>query len=141
LSQYLKKLQANLSPGALFPHKPLIRFAPRLANCPGCGSANHVLKTHTREVATLRIGHFLAHETQTYCPRCADQSVFPAEELQQLVSPSARYGYDVVVSVGQAIFLRCRNGREIQQELHEKNIGGWNSSSTEQFKVKSASQQ
>jgi len=73
-------------------------------------------------VATLRIGHFIAHETQTYCPRCADQSAFPAEELQQLVSPGARYGYDVMVSVGQAIFLRCRNGREIQQELHEKNI-------------------
>lgn len=122
MSQYLKKLQVNLSPGALFPQQPLIRFAPKLANCPGCGSANRVLKTHTREVATLRIGHFLAHETQTYCPRCADQSVFPAEELQQLVSPSARYGYDVVVSVGQSIFLRCRNGREIQQELHEKNI-------------------
>jgi len=63
--------------------------------------------THTREVATLRIGHFIAHETQTHCSHCADQSVFFSEELQQLVPPGARYGYDVIVSVGQAIFLQA----------------------------------
>ena len=34
----------------------------------------------------------------------------------------ARYGYDVMVSVGEALFLRCRNGREIQCELGENNI-------------------
>ena len=122
MSQHLEKLQNNLSPDVLFPQKPLIWFAPRLDHCPGCGSASRVLKTHTREVATLRIGHFIAHETQTYCPRCVDQPVFLAEELQQLVPPGARFGYDVIVSVGQAIFLHCRNGREIQQELDAKNI-------------------
>jgi len=122
LSQHLAKLQVNLSTGVLFPEKPLIRFVPNQDSCPECGSVNHVWKTHTREVATLRIGHFIAHETQTHCPHCADQSVFFSEELQQLVPPGARYGYDVIVSVGQAIFLRCRNGKEIQQELHAKNI-------------------
>ena len=40
-----------------------------------------------------------------------EQPVFLAEELQQLVPPGARYGYDVLVFVGQAIFLHCRNGR------------------------------
>ena len=122
MSQHLAKLQVNLSTGVLFPEKPLIRFVPNQDSCPECGSVNHVWKTHTREVATLRIGHFIAHETQTHCPHCADQSVFFSEELQQLVPPGARYGYDVIVSVGQAIFLRCRNGKEIQQELHAKNI-------------------
>jgi len=122
LSQHLAKLQVNLSTGVLFPEKPLIRFVPNQDSCPECGSVNHVWKTHTREVATLRIGHFIAHETQTHCPHCADQSVFFSEELQQLVPPGARYGYDVIVSVGQAIFLRCRNGKEIQQEFHAKNI-------------------
>jgi hypothetical protein len=81
-----------------------------------------VWKTRTREVATLRIGHFTAHETQTYCPRCSDQPVFLPEELQQLVPPGARYGYDVIAYVGQAIFLHCRNGKEIQQELNGRNI-------------------
>ena len=79
-------------------------------------------KTRTREVATLRIGHFTAHETQTYCPRCSDQPVFLPEELQQLVPPGARYGYDVIAYVGQAIFLHCRNGKEIQQALNGRNI-------------------
>ncbi|MCR4330715.1 MAG: transposase [Patescibacteria group bacterium] len=122
MSHYLKKLQSKLSPGVLFPQKPLIRFAPNQDFCPECNAVSHVWKTHTREVATLRIGHFIAHETQTYCPRCADQSVFPAEELQQLVSPGARYGYDVIAFIGQAIFLHCRNGKEIQQELQAQNI-------------------
>jgi hypothetical protein len=81
-----------------------------------------VWKTRTREVATLRIGHFIAHETQGYCPHCADRPVFLAEELHQLVPPGARYGYDVMVHVGKALFLRCRNGREIQRELDGKNI-------------------
>jgi hypothetical protein len=122
LSHHLEKLQVNLLPGVLFPQKPLIRFAPKLGACPECDSASHVRKTHTREVATLRIGHFIAHETQTYCPCCVDQPVFLAEELRQLVPPGACFGYDVITFVGQAIFLHCRNGKEIQQELHAKNI-------------------
>jgi hypothetical protein len=48
--------------------------------------------------------------------------VFLAEELQQLVPPGARYGYDVIAFIGQAIFLHCRNGKEIQEEFHAKNI-------------------
>ena len=122
MSHHLDKLQSSLSLGILFPEKPLIRFAPNSSHCPSCDHASKVWKTRTREVATLRIGHFTIHETQTYCPSCADQPVFLAEELQQLVPPGARYGYDVITYVGQAIFLHCRNGKEIQQELNEKNI-------------------
>ncbi len=57
-----------------------------------------------------------------YCPHCSDQPVFLSEELQQLVPPGARYGYDVIAYVGQAIFHHCRNGKEIQQELNGRNI-------------------
>jgi len=70
----------------------------------------------------LCIGHFVAHETQGYCPHCADRPVFRAAQLHQLVPRGARYGYDVMVYVGQALFLRCRNGKEIRRELSEKNI-------------------
>lgn len=122
MSHHLEKLQVTLSTGILFPEKPLIRFTANQNSCPECDAARCVWKTHTREIATLRIGHFIAYETQTYCPCCAGQPVFRAEELQQLVPAGARYGYDVIVSVGQAIFLHCRNAREIQQELHAKNI-------------------
>jgi len=64
----------------------------------------------------------MAHETQGYCPHCVDRPVFVAEELHQLVPPGARYGYDVMVHVGKALFLRCRNSKEIRHELGERNI-------------------
>jgi hypothetical protein len=118
----LEKLQSNLSLGTLFPEKPLIRFTPDLNHCPRCRRLGQVLKTHRREVATLSIGHFIAHETQLFCPHCPGRPVFLASQLHQLVPCGARYGYDVMVHVGEALFLRCRNGKEIQCELAEKNI-------------------
>ena len=99
-----------------------MRFVPDLSHCPRCHHATRVRKTHTREVVTLRIGHFMAHETQRHCPHCVDRPIFVAEELHQLVPPGARYGYDVMVHVGKALFLRCRNSTAIQHELGEKNI-------------------
>ena len=122
MNQYLEKLHSKLSLGVLFAEKPLVRFAPDLSRCPRCHHVSRVWKTRTREVATLRIGHFIAHETQGYCPHCADRPVFLAEELHQLVPSGARYGYDVMVYVGKALFVRCRNSNEIRRELGEKNI-------------------
>ena len=122
MTYHLEKLQSTLSLGALFPQKPLLRFAPALSHCPRCHHPTGVWKTHTREVATLRIGHFIAHETQGYCPRCTDRPVFLAEELHQLLPAGARYGYDVMVHVGAALFMHCRNGKDIRHELGEKNI-------------------
>ena len=122
MNHHLEQLQSHLSLGALFPEKPLIRFVPDLSHCPRCHRATQVRKTHTRKIATLCIGDFIAHETQGYCPHCVDRPVFRAAELHQLVPRGARYGYDVMVYVGQALFLRCRNGKEIRRELSEKNI-------------------
>ncbi len=73
-------------------------------------------------MATLLIGHLVAHETQRYCPYCPKKPIFLSEELHQLVSSGARYAYDVLVYVGEALFLRCRNGKEIRHELGERNI-------------------
>jgi hypothetical protein len=122
LNQHLEKLQSNLSLGALFPEKPLIRFVPDLSRCPRCEHTLQVWKTRTRKIATLGIGHFTAHETQAYCPHCADGSVLRAAELHQLVPQGARYGYDVMDYVGHALFLQCRNANEIRGELRKKNI-------------------
>lgn len=100
----------------------MIRFAPELNHCPRCHRLGQVLKTRRREVATLSIGHFIAHETQLFCPHCPGRPVFLDSALHQRVPRGARYGYDVMAHVGEALFLRCRNGREIQCELAEKNI-------------------
>ncbi len=122
MNYYLEKLQQSLSPAVLFPHKSQIRFASDLEHCPRCGCSVRVWKTHTREVATLPIGSFTAHETQTYCSDCKDQGIFLSTELQQLIPAGARYGYDVIVTIGKALFLHCRNSQQIQQELKAKNI-------------------
>jgi len=81
-----------------------------------------VLKTITREVATFSIGHFIAHETQRYCPSCPERPVFVSGELHRLVPAGARYAFNVIVYIGQALFVRCRNSKEIRHELGEKNI-------------------
>ena len=122
MNRHLEQLQSHLSLSALFSEKPLIPFVPDQSHCPRCDHPIQVWKTRTREVVSLRIGHFIAHETQGYCPRCADRPVFRAEELHQLVPHGARYGYDVMEYVGIAMFLRCRNVKEIRHALSEKNI-------------------
>jgi hypothetical protein len=115
-------VQNHLLPGALFPHKPRLSFAPESTRCRRCHHRTLVLKTSTREVATLSIGHFIAHETQRYCSECRERPVFVSEKRHQIVPRGARYAYDVIVYVGQALFVRCRNGTQIQRELGDRNI-------------------
>lgn len=45
-----------------------------------------------------------------------------AEEVcRRLVPAGIRYDYDVMVHVGQALLLRCRNRKDIQRELDARN--------------------
>ena len=122
MNHHLEQLKNDLSIGVLFPEKPRIPFVPDRSHCPQCHHPIQVWKTHTREVVSLGVGHFIAHETQGYCPHCRDRPIFRSGELHRLVPQGARYGYDVMVFVGQALFLRCCNVEEVQQELGEKNI-------------------
>ena len=122
MNHHLEQLQSQLSLGALFAQKPWIHFVADQSHCPRCGHPSQIWKTRIREVVSLCIGHFIAHETQGYCPCCADRPIFRAEELHQLVPCGAQYGYDVMAYVGHALFLRCLNGREIRHELSGKNI-------------------
>jgi hypothetical protein len=89
--------------------------------CPVCQAALKVQKTAGRALATLAVGAFQARETKYFCPRC--HLLFGSEELSRLVPKGAKFGYDILVYVGRAFFLRCRNGAEIVEELEEKNIG------------------
>jgi len=71
-------------------------------------------------VITLHIGTFWARETVRICPTC--QRIYRSEELARLVAPGANFGYDILVYVGKALFLRHRNDREVVAELAQKNI-------------------
>ena len=71
-------------------------------------------------MASLAIGEFQAHITLLTCPGC--QTTYESKELRALVAPNSKFAFDVMVDVGQALFLHCRNTKEIQRELGDKNI-------------------
>lgn len=120
LRKTIDHLTLNTSASKLFPVRPTIFFEPETERCPVCTDRVKVLKTKPRELSTLLIGDFVAWETKLHCPRC--DLIFGSEQLSCLVPKGAKFGYDVLVYVGKAFFLRCRNAKEIATELKEKNI-------------------
>ena len=120
LRETIDRLMVNSRAAALFPIRPTIFFEPEAERCPVCGSGLKVLKTKPRELATLLIGSFVAWETKLHCPRCA--LCVGSEELARLVPAGGKFGYDVLVYVGEGFFVRCRNAKEILVELGEKNV-------------------
>jgi len=79
-----------------------------------------VQKTRERKVVTLHIGEIRVRETVLVCKTCnrTDRS----RALRQLVAPGGNFGYDVMVYVGRARYLRHRTSREIVGELAERNV-------------------
>ena len=85
-----------------------------------CGTGLRVRKSRTLSVATLDIGMFQAHETILFCPDCGTD--YGCDELLKLKPPRGRFGYDVLVYVGKAVFSECRNEKEIQHQLERRRI-------------------
>jgi hypothetical protein len=104
----------------LFPQAPVIGFSPAAEYCPVCGGAPQVLKTRCKGLVTLVIGPLTARETVTVCPR--DGTVLTSEELRRLSPAGCKFGFDVLVYVGQALFVQNRGVKEIVQDLWEKNV-------------------
>ncbi len=73
-------------------------------------------------MATMHIGEFIAAETLLHCVHCESETVYTSEELLQLTPPGCKFGYDVLIYVGRALFVRHRNNQEIIDELAAKNI-------------------
>lgn len=105
----------------LFPTAVTIHFKPHQGSCPRCHEPLKVLKSlPAKRAASLAIGGFIAHETVSYCPRCS--TTYHSGELRALIPPNCNFGYDVIVFVGESLFLRCRNYEEIRRELRQKNV-------------------
>ena len=111
---------ADTNAGALFPESPTIHFYPENPEYLACGSRLQVQKTRTKTVATLDIGTFLAKETVLFCPQT--QTTFISEKLRKLAPEGGTFGFDIIVEVGLALFVHCRNNREIMQGLAAKNV-------------------
>lgn len=110
----------GVSAANLFKEPPVVEFRPLATQCAECGGNLTVSKTQKRRVSTLHIGRFFAHETFMTCKKCGYSC--RSEELCSLVPPGANFGYDVIVYVGKALYLRHRNGAEVVAELDRMNI-------------------
>jgi len=104
----------------LFASPPTVEFRPEPTHCPGCGAKLSIRKTRTRTVRTLHVGPFRAREVFLLCNPCGRTQ--RSETLGALVPPGATFGYDVLVYVGKALFLRHRNEAEVVAELAQHNV-------------------
>ena len=114
----IDRVIGSLGAGRLFPKKPVIPFGPDVSVC--CGYPLKVQKTRAKTVATLAICEFVAKETVCVCPQC--QTPYSSDELRQMVPTGSKFGYDVLVFVGKAAFLRCRSDTDIIGELAARNV-------------------
>jgi len=119
LQQTLNQLQNKLSIKRLFPSIPTLYFRPlgRVCHCKG---KLNIHKTRTRRIACLSIGEFNAHITQLVCVTCGE--VTKDKTLDSVVSPQSKFSFDVIVYIGEALFLHHKSDSEIQRLLHESNI-------------------
>lgn len=121
LTRFIAKLTFSVRPDVLFPKKPFLNFHPEIQNCPVCNSTLHVQKSaNPKTVVTMDIGAFLAKETVLSCPH--GHGSFRSEQLRNLVPKGGTFGFDVIVEVGFALFVRCRSNQEIMVELAAKNV-------------------
>jgi hypothetical protein len=97
-----------------------VEFRPERTHCPVCRAKLTIRKTRTRTVRTLHVGPFRAREVFLLCKPCGRTQ--RSEALGALVPPGANFGYDVMVYVGKALFLRHRNEAEVVVELAQNNI-------------------
>jgi len=120
LCDYLARLLGDLSVPNLFATSPVVEFRPSITQCAGCNGELKVQKTRNRELWTLHIGEVRAKEVILICKQCGQ--THRCEELCSLVPSGANFGYDVMVHVGKALFLRDRNEAEVVAELAERNV-------------------
>ena len=106
----------------LFSQQPMLNFRSQQSRCPKCKAALKVLKTRVRALRTLPLGEFSAHETLMHCAQCENRTMYTAKDLSRMAPAGCIFGYDVLVFVGKALFLRQRQTEEIIDELLARNI-------------------
>ncbi len=78
------------------------------------------MKTQTKTAATLEIGLVRVHETIKHCDRC--DKTYRSNEPRKLIPHGCKSGFNVIVDVGMALFIECKNERQIQAELKSRNV-------------------
>ena len=106
----------------LFAQPLMLPFCSDQTVCPDCQSILQVYKTEDRTVRLLDWGSVTAHETLLCCGHCQNPMIYPSSDLSQLVAPGCTVGYDVLVWVGQALFLNHRRAEDIVAELAARHV-------------------
>jgi hypothetical protein len=96
---------------------PSVDFVAEPELCPGCSSDLRTFKTRRRRVVTLAQGPFEAREVIKQCVADECAQILRSEALRRIVKPRQRYGYDLIVCVGLARYLRGMQREEIRDEL------------------------
>ena len=100
---------------------PCVDFVADAEYCPVCGGILHAQKSKHRFVTTLEAGTFQAREVRKVCRVDKSHPVMVSEKLSQLVPHGQGYGYDLIVQVGLARYLRNLQREEICTELLREN--------------------
>jgi len=96
---------------------PRFVFSWEQGGCSRCDTPLHVWVTRHRTVHSLRYGTLLAVERQGYCPRHPQLPPARSQQLARLVAPGSNHACDVLVRVGLARFLECRQDEQIRDEI------------------------
>ena len=100
-----------------------VDFVADAEHCSVCGGILHAQKSKRRLVTTLEVGTFQAREIRKVCSVDRSHPVMASERLSRLVPRGQGYGYDLIVQVGLARYLRNLQREEIRAELlHENGI-------------------
>jgi hypothetical protein len=118
----MEELARESSAAYLFAERPTLPFRSAQTTCPDCHAPLQVYKTRTKTVQTLHLGWFTAHETLLHCGHCSNPTIHGAEALSRLVPCGCSFGYDVLVFVGKALFLRHRRAEDIIEELRARHV-------------------
>ncbi len=122
LKDYREKLAKEISVPCLFARQPHLPFRSARSDCPDCRARLKVLKTRHRTLRTLHLGSFSAHETFLHCTGCSNKTIYAPEQLKDLVPQGCSFGYDVMVFVGKAFFMRHHCTQEIIDQLLSRNV-------------------
>ncbi len=85
--------------------------------CGCCGGSLHVQKSKKRIVNTMATGTIQTREIRKVCSVDLSHPVEASGVLAQMVPVGQRYGYDLIVAVGMARYLRNMQRQEICAEL------------------------
>lgn len=99
---------------------PQVDFIAESTQCQHCGSNLKVQKSKKRIISTIEIGTIRAREIRKVCAMNSSHPVKSSELLSQMVPCGQRYGYDLIVWVGMARYLRNQQRQEIRATLFRK---------------------